>query len=82
MKGNGFLGMRVWESELCLASFSVPLFELLILPLNFPPTLPPSLPLFHSPPAYAFVTFDDWRDAEDAVRAKDNYQMQEGGGSG
>lgn len=28
----------------------------------------------HSPPAYAFVAFDDYRDAEDAIRGRDGYR--------
>ena len=27
------------------------------------------------PPAFAFITFDDYRDAQDAVRYRDNYNF-------
>lgn len=29
-----------------------------------------------SPPAYAFVAFDDYRDAEDAIRGRDGYRFE------
>lgn len=48
---------------------------------NHPPTNQPIDPTTthiytktHSPPAYAFVAFDDYRDAEDAIRGRDGYR--------
>ena len=43
------------------------------------PTHPPTHPLTHySPPAFAFIAFDDPRDARDAVYYRDGYDFDGG----